>query len=213
MAPYNVVLVDDDVLLRDLLRSYFEFNKQFEVVRDYSSGRDLIDYLYDNQPDLIILDLMMPDMNGRLVYSQIKLIAPEVPVMILSSWAEAELVTNLLASGIRGVIQKGVRAQDVLSAAKRVVDGGIAVETRGESATLRIEMQRNEQKLPLTNREKEIVQLVASGRSSKDIATVLSISVRTVEKHRENCLRKLGANDMSALVRYAMEQKLIAVGS
>lgn len=207
----SIVFVEDEILLLGLLSEYFAKSGQFVVKGAYNSGAQAVQAICVAPPDLVVLDLQLPDMNGMTIVQQIFERLPKAPkIVVLSGSTNPLVVKQLLKFGVRGILQKGVSAAEVLSSCQRVLRGGICLELK-EGDMLELSAAPFAESGPcLTSRETEILDLVARGRRSKEVAEVLGLSVRTVDKHRENLMRKLGVHDVSGLVRYAAMEGLIA---
>jgi DNA-binding NarL/FixJ family response regulator len=204
-----VVFVEDEALLRGLLVEFFHRSGLFEVVGAYGDGTEAIAQIGLSRPDIVVLDLQLPGMHGRSVVESVNRLSRPPKVLVLSSSTNPLLVRELLKMGVGGILQKGISAGYVLAAAERVLSGGICLELpEGDLRDLALApfSARNP---GLTSREVEILDLVARGKRSKEIASLLGLSVRTVEKHRENLMRKLGVKDMGGLMRYAAQNGLI----
>jgi DNA-binding NarL/FixJ family response regulator len=204
-----VVFVEDEALLRGLLVEFFHRSGLFEVVGAYGDGTEAIAQIGRLRPDIVVLDLQLPGMHGRSVVEAVNRFSKPPKVLVLSSSTNPLLVRELLKMGVNGILQKGISAGNVLSAAERVLSGGICLELpEGDLRDLAL-APFSAENASLTSREVEILDLVARGQRSKEIASLLGLSVRTVDKHRENLMRKLGVNDMGGLIRYAAQNGLI----
>jgi DNA-binding NarL/FixJ family response regulator len=204
-----VVFVEDEALLRGLLVEFFHRSGLFEVVGAYGDGTEAIAQIGRLRPDIVVLDLQLPGMHGRSVVEAVNRFSKPPKVLVLSSSTNPLLVRELLKMGVNGILQKGISAGNVLSAAERVLSGGICLELpEGDLRDLAL-APFSAENASLTSREVEILDLVARGQRSKEIASLLGLSVRTIDKHRENLMRKLGVNDMGGLIRYAAQNGMI----
>ncbi|MBI5507863.1 MAG: response regulator transcription factor [Deltaproteobacteria bacterium] len=210
MMPYRIVLADDHVLVRQGVRRIIATDPDLEVVGEANDGLELLALLKEVPVRLVILDLSMPRLRGLEALHEIRVIAPDVDVIILTIHKEAEYVTAALAAGARGYLLKEDAEAQLFSAIKGVRAGGICLspklahlcaeewaEPSGDPAP---------QVDPLTIREREVLKLAAEGRSSKEIGRLLFISARTVEHHRANIFAKLGLGNTADLIRYAIRR-------
>jgi DNA-binding NarL/FixJ family response regulator len=204
-----VVFVEDEALLRGLLVEFFHRSGLFEVAGAYGDGTEAIAQIGRLRPDIVVLDLQLPGMHGRSVVEAVNRLTKPPKILVLSSSTNPLLVRELLKMGVNGILQKGISAGHVLAAAERVLSGGICLELpEGDLRDLAL-APFSAGNASLTSREVEILDLVARGQRSKEIASLLGLSVRTIDKHRENLMRKLGVNDMGGLIRYAAQNGMI----
>lgn len=209
----KIAFIEDEALLLGLLAEYFGKSGSFAVAGAYRDGSEAVLRICENPPDVVLLDLQLQDMNGLSIVQRLQERLTNPPrIVVLSSSTNPLVVKQLLRLGVRAILQKGISAAEVLSACQRVMRGGICLElAEGDMVDL-AGAPFAEQGPTLTARETEVLDLVARGRRSKEIADTLGLSARTVDKHRENLMRKLGVNDVAGLVRYAASQGLIASG-
>jgi DNA-binding NarL/FixJ family response regulator len=209
----KVAFVEDEVLLLGLLSEYFLKSGRFDVVGAYSDGLSAVEGVAARPVDLLVVDLQLPDLNGLSLVQRLGERLQRPPrIIVLSGGTNPLMVRQLLRLGVRGILQKGISAAEVLSACQRVMRGGICLELpEGDMVDL-ANAPVSDSSPSLTVRETEVLDLVARGRRSKEIAEALGLSVRTVEKHRENLMKKLGLHDVAGLVRYAARQGIIAEG-
>jgi len=212
---YRVAIIEDETLLLGLLTEFFSRSGRFLVVGAFSNGSAAVTKICLMPPDLIVMDLQLPDMNGLTVIQAIRERVSVMPkILVLSNNTNPLLIKQLIKSGVRGILQKGVAASELLSACERVLLGGLCLNLPdGDLADLAM-APISDSAPALTAREIEILDLVVRGRRSKEIAAVLNLSARTVDKHRENLMKKLGINDTAGLVRYAAKTGMLTtVGS
>lgn len=204
MSKLRVLVADDHHIIRRGVSAILEALDDIEVCGEAGTGRDAVEAAVQLKPDVIIMDIAMPDMNGLEATQRIRKLQPEIEILILTAYQSEELARNVLSSGARGYILKS-DLSDTLSVAVREVGrhreyissrlGELGAGTWNTN--------------PISPREREIVQLLAEGKSNKEIAGVLHISSRTVETHRANIMLKLGLHSMSELVRYAVRNHII----
>jgi len=194
----KVLLVDDHAVVRDGIRARFEAHPDFEVVGEAVNGRDAIIKAGELKPDIVLMDISMPVMNGMDAARQIRNDYPDMKVIILTMHEHKEYIQGVIRCGAHGYIVKDVSSQEMLNAIKTVIGG----ETYYSSCVSQMMYddysksdRTNTDKLGLTQRQRTILALVDQGMSSKDIANELNISVRTVEAHRHNIKIKLDAQN------------------
>ncbi|OGP91993.1 MAG: hypothetical protein A2156_16245 [Deltaproteobacteria bacterium RBG_16_48_10] len=211
MEPYRLVLADDHGLFREGLRRILEESPDLKVVGEASDGRELLDLLKGLTPDLILLDISMPNVRGIDAIPEIKKIRPSAKILILTTFSEKAFVYESIAMGANGYFLKRDAGPDLYSAIEDIRRGKIYVP-RYFSEQLGLDwedVRRAVQKPALTTREKEILSLVAEGKSNKEIAELLFISVFTVKRHRTNIMDKLNLKSTSELVKYAIQKGYI----
>lgn len=213
-AKASIVLIEDDVLLADLLVLAFRtFIKPTEV-RLFTTGMEGLAYCRERQPDLALVDLGLPDMDGRALIRELRTGSPPTRVIVLTGEVHPTLPGQLLALGVSGYVDKASSFEHAQAAVKRVLAGGIYFSAGIQPAATpqRTNSNSHNGDTPpeaLTEREREIVRLVASGLISKEIAERLKLSPRTVEKHRAQILEKLNVRDLPALIRWSVKHGLV----
>lgn len=219
MRQVRVLVADDHVVVRKGLRALLEAQSVWDVVAEARDGREAIEMAAAFQPDLIILDITMPQLNGLDAIPRILKVSPSSHVLVLSMHDEEELIQRTLRSGVHGYVLKSDAEQSLLTAAEAVLSGRKFVSpsvTRvvlNRSQAERVHSGSSKGRKPefscLTGREQEVIQLLAEGKSNKQVADLLSISVRTAENHRARLMKKLGVGSLSGLVRYAVRNNII----
>lgn len=202
----RVLIVDDHPLVAEGIRAILETYDDIEIAGTLSNGRDAIDRVTDLDPDVMLLDLNMPQVNGLTATEMILERRPDTRILILSMHDTPEYVSTALSHGAMGYILKDVPTEEVKLAIDTVMRGERYLCT-GASACLTPQAQGGRE--PLTSREQTILLELAQGRSNKEVAIALDISVRTVETHRKNIKRKLGISSTAGLTRYAMEHGVL----
>jgi len=208
MRKPRILTADDHPLVRDGCRSILETH--YEIVGAVSDGRSLLEAALRLQPDLIVLDISMPSLNGLEAARQIKASLPEVKLLFFTMHSEQSYLQAAFEAGAGGYVLKSAESDELLLAAQLVLKGQIYVP-KGVPVGFRstTDPGRVAKTLTLTPREREVLQLIAEGKSSKDIANTLQISAKTVEYHRDNIKRKLGVNTIAGLTRSAIAGGLI----
>ncbi len=212
--PITVALADDHNIVRQGLRKLLEAEEGIEVVGEASDGFEATQMVENVRPDILVVDVMMPGMNGLEVTRQVKKRSPKTRVIVLSMHSDNGYVLEALRSGAKGYILKESVVGDLMQAIRQAIAGrrylSHSLSERAIEGYLR---QSDDPPLEpldlLTLREKEVLHLVAEGLSNTQIAKRLSISRRTVEMHRANLMRKLGLHSQAQLLRYALNQGVL----
>lgn len=216
MSSLRILVADDHEVVRHGIRALLEGHPGWEVCGEAVDGRDAVDKARDLSPDLALLDIGMPNLNGLDAARQILKSAPRTRVLILSMHNSDQVVREVLEVGARGFILKSDAARDLVAAVE-------ALQRRttfftSDVATVVLEGYLTRSLSPekavknrLTTREREVVQLLAEGKSSKEVAVALNLSVKTAETHRTNVMRKLDLHSVADLVRYAVRNNIVHV--
>jgi len=217
MKTLRILIADDHDLMRRGVKTLLLSHPGWEVCGEAHTGREAVTKAEELKPDIVILDISMPDLNGVDAAKRIRKTSPDTEVLILSMHYSDQLIRDILEAGVRGYIVKSDSDRDLLIAVEtlanhkpfftpRATEVMLTNFNEGKSRTgLPTESMRDR----LTSREREIVQLLAEGKSSKEVATSLNISVKTAETHRANIMRKLQLHTVSELVRYAVRNQII----
>jgi DNA-binding NarL/FixJ family response regulator len=214
MKPYRIILADDHPLLRQGLKKMIEESENLAVSGEAGDGFELLKLLKKNLPDLVVLDLSMPVCGGIAALDEIKRTYPGLKILVLTMRDEPEYFHAAIRAGIDGYMLKQETGEELFTAIRTIRAGRrflspLVTRLLGEDL---IALCQDAQKAPaeiLTARERQVLKLVAEGASNKQIAVQLYISPRTVERHRENIMRKLNVHDVVGLVKYAMRQCLL----
>jgi DNA-binding NarL/FixJ family response regulator len=212
--PTRILLADDHALVRRGLRLILESEPDFTVVAEAGDGADAIALMRDREIDLAVLDVAMPRMTGLAAAREMSRRSPALPILMLSMYDNEQYFFEALRAGACGYVLKSVADQDLVAACRAAVGGDPFVYPDALTALMRGYVQRaaSGERLPesvLTARETEIVKLIAEGCSSREIAALLVISTKTVDRHRTNILEKLEMRDRTQLTRYAIRTGLI----
>jgi DNA-binding NarL/FixJ family response regulator len=206
----RILIADDHEVVRSGLRSILETRPGWEIVGEAADGKDALHQAIDLKPDVVILDYSLPLINGVEATRQIRARVPTVEILIFTMHDNDKLVYDLLKAGARGFLLKS-DAKNSLFVALECVSVHRPFFTTKVSETL-LESYLNAEPLepePLSPRERNVIQLIAEGHSNKRMGTILNISAKTVETHRSSAMRKLGLVGATALVRYAIRNKII----
>lgn len=207
----KVVICDDHAIVSDGLRSLVQTEPGWQVITTASNGRELLDILRLIKPDMVLLDIDMPVLNGLETMRLIKEQYPDLKVIILTMHNENSLTRKLEVLGAKGYLPKDADREVFFDALKKVYDGGSSFDySYGSAHTVVLPAQNEGTHLSvLTERETEILKLIASGYSNKEIADKLDISHRTVDTHRTNIMKKLDIGNVAGLVRYAFQNGML----
>jgi DNA-binding NarL/FixJ family response regulator len=212
----RILIADDHDIVRRGLKSLLEARPEWKVCDEAHSGREAVAKAEERKPDIVILDISMPELNGLEAARRIRKVSPNSEILILSVHYSDQLIQEILDAGVRGFIVKSDSDRDLIVAVESLANHkpfftSMATEVmltnfqRPASAPTTSGMRPNR----LTSREREIVQLLAEGKSSKEVASALGISVKTAETHRANIMRKLEIHSVSELVRYAVRNQIV----
>jgi DNA-binding NarL/FixJ family response regulator len=203
----RVAIVDDHPMVAEGIRAILESFEDIEVVATYSSGQEIIDNAASLSPDVILLDLNMPGMNGLTVMEILLETHPKMRILVLSMHDSPEYISTALSHGAMGYVLKDVPTEEIKTAIDTVMTGQRYMCT-GAKGSL-VPDDGAETREALTGREQTVLLQLAKGRSNKEVAAALDISVRTVETRRKNIKRKLGISSTAGLTRYAMEHGVL----
>jgi DNA-binding NarL/FixJ family response regulator len=215
MQKITVILADDHTVVRQGLRALLETEQDMSVVGEAENGRQAVQMTKRLQPDVIVMDIAMPSLNGLEATRQVNRESPKTKVLILSSYSDDEYVQQLTDAGAAGYLVKQTAAQDLVAAIREAKKGNAffspAISKRLlEHYRATIGKPPSEKKTTkLTPREMEVLQLIAEGLANKQIAGELFISIKTVEKHRQQLMNKLDIHDVAGLTRYAISKGVI----
>jgi two-component system nitrate/nitrite response regulator NarL len=207
--PIRVLLVDDHPLVLEGIRSVLETYDHIEVVGAAESAKAGLKIALNAKPDVVLMDINMPEMNGIDAIEMFKDQLPSTRLLMLSMHDSREYISTSTMYGASGYVLKDVSTSEIVTAIEKVAQGGTYFST-GVSEVLMGEGTQKSHTSLLTTREQSVLLLVAEGKSNKDVATQLDISIRTVETHRKNIKKKLGISTTAGLTRYAITNGLLA---
>lgn len=212
----RVLVVDDHAILRDGIRSLLESQEDVIVVGEADNGKDAIEFVRQVQPDVVLMDISMPGMNGLETTHIIKEQFPKVKVIILTQHDSREYIAPALQAGAAGYVLKRSGRRELLNALRQVQEQGVYLTSNVTRKVLQDYSGEGYQPKPeehhLTDRERQVLQLIVDGRSNKEIASELGISPKTVSVHRTNVMTKLNVQTTVELVRYASMNHLVGMG-
>jgi len=213
----TVILADDHAVVRDGLRLLLDAQPDIDVVGDAADGRDVLVKIQQLHPDIVLLDIAMPELNGIEAAYKIIDLSPETSIIILSMHATTEHIFRALNAGARGYLLKESAGAEVVQAVRTIFNGQryfsqkISDRLVDDYLLQRSTMQVDSPLTRLTPREREILQLVVEGKSSAEIAEILTLSQKTVETYRSRLMQKLGLTDLPALVKFAIQHGLTSL--
>ena len=207
--PLRVLLADDHPMFMQGLRGILE-RERFEVVAEATDGREAVRMAAKLHPDVAILDLAMPLLNGVDAAREIGEASPETKTLLLTSYTEEQYIVDALKAGVSGYVLKTKAAADLVHAIREVSRGAIYLSQGVSRDALKAYLSGEETRVdPLTPREREVLQLIAEGKTMKEVGSLLGISVKTAETHRMRTMAKLNIRETAGLVRYAIRRGMI----
>lgn len=211
--PVTILLAEDHHLVREGLRALLEEMGRFEIVGQADDGVTAMALAYELRPDIIVMDVAMPHLNGLEATSQLRKTMPELRTIILSQYRHVEYVVQALLAGAHAYLVKDAIVEELSAAIESVLDGTIYLASSLPREEIEMLLHDSSSHLSpverLTQREREVLRLVAIGHTNRQIAHHLTISIKTAEKHRFNLMDKLGIRDVTGLVRFAIQNHLI----
>jgi DNA-binding NarL/FixJ family response regulator len=217
MGALRILIADDHDLMRRGLKSLIEAHAGWEIVAEAHTGAEAAKKAEELKPDIAILDISMPELNGLEAARRIRKISPRTEILILSVHYSDRLIRDILEAGVRGYVVKSDSDRDLVIAIEALANHKPFLTPQATEVMLSglsgargaLPADPDALKERLTSREREIVQLLSEGKSSKETAAVLGISIKTAETHRANIMRKLGIHSVSELVRYAVRNQIV----
>ena len=214
----RILLADDHRIMREGLRSLLEKQPDTEVIAEAENGRTTVQMSRRFKPDVVLMDIIMPDLNGIEATRQILAELPDIKVIALSMHSDKKFVVEMLGAGASGYLLKDTAFEELGKALHTVVNNrtylspkiaGLMAEDYSPSSATKDSLVSP----VLTNREREVIQLLAEGKTTKQIASLLNVSVKTVETHRKKIMDKLGTNSVAELTKYAIREGLTSLDS
>lgn len=215
MSKYKILIADDHAMVRDGVKNLIKQNKDYRVVGEAASGQEALEQYELLKPDLIILDISLPDMNGMEISKKILAGDPTANIIILSMYDDEDYISSCLEFGVKGYVVKNESSSELDYAIKTVLQGRNYFSRQAQNVIFRKYSQnvnkkkQREDLVKLTNREIEIVKLIAEGLTSQQMADKLFISPRTVETHRANLMKKMSVKNAVELVKKAQQLDLL----
>ncbi|MFT6102981.1 MAG: two-component system nitrate/nitrite response regulator NarL [Granulosicoccus sp.] len=202
----KIMLVDDHPLFREGIASRLNMHEDIDIIAEAENGKQLLEKLEDTRPDIVMMDISMPEINGMDALEIVKEKFPEIRVIMLSMHDDKEYIVSVIRSGAEGYLLKDISGEEMIAAIHKVHEGGKYFS--GEVAQILVQENTADAGDILTTREQLVLRLISHGNNNKSIASQLDISVRTVETHNRNIKQKLLIDTTSGLVRYAIEHRL-----
>ena len=207
--PIRIVLADDHVLVRQGLKSLLE-REGFQVVAEASDGQEALGHVQSLQPDIAVMDISMPTLNGLNAAREMRRSSPKTKTILLTQHDESQYIREALEAGVKAYVLKSQVASDLLLAIRQVSRGHVYLSPGVSNAIMEAYQSKSEKsKDPLTLRERQVLQLIAEGKSTKDIASLLGISAKTAESHRTRLMQKLDIHETASLVLYAVRHGFV----
>lgn len=212
MRKIRAVLIEDETMFRQLILLALGKVKDLQVVGEYGLGKPGLEFCLREKPDLLVVDLMLPDINGMEIAREVRRASPDTKILVITAHPSERLPADLIVLGVNGYVDKTEPIEYVLSAVETVRSGGMFFASRVRAkggASTGFTGTKPALQVPLTEREQEIARMVAAGQMSKEIAAKLNLSVRTVEKHRANIMEKVGVREVASLTRWCIQAGLV----
>ena len=216
MKPARIVLADDHPLIREAIGQLLRGAPEFELVGEAANGKECLARVQELKPDILVLDIAMPEMNGEQVARELHHRYPDLKIVALSGYTDRQFVRALIKSGAAGYVVKSASGRELIQALRAVANGKGYLSPEVTGAVMRLWDEDGPDADPsnkaiLGRRETEVLKLIAEGHRSAKIATQMGIAVATVEAHRRNILRKLDLHSAADLTRYALRHGLVTV--
>lgn len=216
MSPLRILIADDHELARDGIRSLLEDHPGWEICAEARDGREAVSFADTLKPDVCLLDIGMPNLNGLDAARQIGAMLPETRILILTVHDSEQMVREVLATGARGFILKSDAGRDLVAAVEALAQHQTFFTSKVSQMMVDGYLHPHENigargQYVLTPREREVIQLVAEGRTTKEIASALGLSVKTAETHRTNLMRKLDLHSVADLTLYAVRNGIVHI--
>ncbi len=216
MSKIKILVVDDHAIMRDGIRALLGLDNDIEIVGEASEGKEAIEKTQEIAPDVIVMDIAMPGMDGLEATRRITKKNPKVKVLVLTQHDNKEYIISAIKAGAAGYVPKRALGSDLVSAIRSVQRGDSFLYPSAAAALIENYRQQTEEVEPfdrLTAREREILKLIAEGHTSRKIAEILFISLKTVVGHRTKLMKKLDLHNRTELIKYAMRKGLVSTDS
>ena len=214
MPAIRIILADDHEILREGLRRMIEREPNMEVVGEAQDGRTLVEMAVSLKPDVIVMDITMPDLNGMDATRQILAKMPQIKILALSMHEDRKYVTGMLEAGASGYLLKGCKFDELVTAIQTIMLRRVYLSPQIADMVVKGYLDKSPRRFAepvLSDREREVLQLLAEGHSIKETAFKLGISAKTVETHRRHIMEKLQIDNASEIVKYALREGLITL--
>jgi two-component system, NarL family, response regulator NreC len=214
MVKTSILVVDDHAVLREGVRALLSLYDDIEVVGEASEGKEALRKVQEFMPDVVIMDIAMPGMDGLEATRRIRKKYPKIKVLVLTQHDNKEYILSVIKAGASGYVPKRALGSELVSAIRAVQEGDSFLYPSAATALIEDYLQQNKDRDPfdqLTAREREIFKLIAEGHTSKEIADMLFLSLRTVQGHRLRIIEKLNVHNRTELIKYAMRKGLVSL--
>jgi len=211
---HNILLVEDHEMIRDAVRTYFDENDEFNLLDEAQNGLQALSLIKSNNYDLILTDINMPKMDGLELMKNLRSDFPDQKTLVLSMFDDGIHIKNMIELGANGYVLKNVSKTELFTAMTQIIDGDDyfskeVYDTLIKNISKRVPKARLTKESSISDREKEVLIMIASEFSNQEIADKLFISIRTVETHKRNLLEKTGCKNVAGLVMYAVEREIV----
>ena len=215
MNKIKVLIVDDHAILREGIRALLNDHDDIEIVGEASEGKEAIEKARELTPDVILMDLVMPGIDGLEAIRHIRKEIPAAKILVLTQYETKEYILTAIQAGAIGYVAKKTLSSELVTAIRAVNQGTLFLYPSAAAALIEDYRQYREQKPhdTLTTREKEILWLITEGKTSRKISEILHISIRTVQNHRMKIAKKLGIHSQTELIKYAMRMRLVSTNA
>jgi DNA-binding NarL/FixJ family response regulator len=216
MSGLRILIADDHEVARQGIRALLESHPGWEVCAEAKDGREAVELATNSKPDIVLLDIGMPNLNGLDAARQILAMSPAIRILILTMQDAEQVVREVLAAGARGFVLKSDAARDLVAAVDALQHRRTFFTTRVTQMVMNGYLHQEKESQPLakavlTPREREVIQLLAEGKTSKEVAVALKLSVKTAETHRTNLMRKLDLHSVADLTLYAIRNGIVQI--
>lgn len=206
---YRILLADDHAIVRDGLKSVL-VREGFEIAAEASDGREAVELTRKLRPDAVVMDVSMPSLNGIDAAREIHGACPQTKTILLTVHKQSQFILEALRVGVKGYVLKAQASGDLVHAIRAALQGGTYLSPGISDSVVQAALTKEKaERDPLTQREREVLQLIAEGKTNKEISAALAMSVKTVESHRRNLMLKLDIHETASLVRHAIRIGLI----
>jgi len=212
----KIILADDHRIMREGLHALLDKQSGMEVIAEAEDGRTTVELVHELKPDVVVIDISMPDLNGIDATRQIISASPHIKVIALSMHSDRKFVREMLAAGASGYLLKDSAFEELGAALAAVINNQTYLSPKIADTVVRdylgkIDTTESKTSPSLTHREREVLQLLAEGRTTKEIASKLCVSVKTIETHRKQIMDKVGINSVAELTKYAIREGLTSL--